>query len=98
MDVFEEKIKELSELSPKERKKETDKLAMDCICNKCPSYNQCAVDKEEWLFCFTGSSDGCIELEKGCLCPQCPFGKKYTIGTEFNFYCMRGSEIEQHNF
>ncbi len=98
MDEFKQKINELNELSDEEKKEQLDKLAMDCVCPLCPSYNDCAKEKEEWLFCVTGSSDGCIDREKGCSCPECPFAKKYQIGVKHNFYCTLDSEMEQRMF
>ncbi|MBN2251372.1 MAG: DUF2769 domain-containing protein [Candidatus Altiarchaeota archaeon] len=64
-----------------------------CICSKCPSYNECAKEGMEGLFCATGKSTSCINEEKGCLCGGCPV---YSMtGLSSGYYCTRGSEKEQ---
>jgi hypothetical protein len=95
VDDFETLMKELDELSSDERSKKIKKLEGDCVCPLCPSYNDCAKEKKENIFCITGKSQGCITMEMGCLCPTCPLAQKYKIGVMYNFYCHRGSESAQ---
>ncbi|BDZ69596.1 DUF2769 domain-containing protein [Methanobacterium petrolearium] len=95
MDKFEKLTEELSQLSDEEYVKKIKELGTDCVCPICPSYNDCAKDKQENVFCITGKSDGCITMEMGCLCPTCPLAQKYEIGVMYNFYCHRGTEIKQ---
>ena len=94
MDKFEELIKQLNELSEDARNERVKELEKDCVCPICPSYNQCAKDKDENIFCLKDKSN-CIDQQKGCMCPTCPFASEYKIGVFHNFYCMRGGELEQ---
>ncbi|MCE5215340.1 MAG: DUF2769 domain-containing protein [Methanobacterium sp.] len=94
MDQFEELINQLNDLSENDKEEEIKKLQKDCVCPICPTYDQCAKDKSEIIFCITGKSS-CIEQEKGCMCPTCPFASKYKIGVLHNFYCIRGRDLEQ---
>ena len=95
MDEFENLTEELSQLGDEDYVKNIKELGADCVCPICPSYNDCAKDKQENVFCITGMSDGCITMEMGCLCPTCPLAQKYEIGVKYNFYCHRGTETEQ---
>ncbi|OPX60759.1 MAG: hypothetical protein A4E25_00168 [Methanobacterium sp. PtaB.Bin024] len=95
MDKFEKLTEELSQLSDEEYAKKLKELGADCVCPICPSYTDCAKDKQENVFCITGKSGGCITMEMGCLCPTCPLAQKYEIGVMYNFYCQRGTETEQ---
>jgi hypothetical protein len=95
MDKFEEKMNELNELSDKEKNNTTEEMKNDCVCPICPTYNECAKEADEKLFCVLGKSEKCIQKERGCMCPTCPFGQKYGIGVKYNFYCVRNTEIEQ---
>lgn len=60
-------------------------LREDCICHKCPTYNNCTRESKELLYCLVGSSDCPIHKRK-CLCPiHCPIYKKYNFKN--SFYC-----------
>ena len=80
MDEFEKLMEVLDQLDGEERLKTLKKLEGDCVCPICPSYNDCAKEKDENIFCITGKSDGCINLELGCMCPTCPLAQRYKIG------------------
>ena len=61
-----------------------------CICQKCPSYNKCAREKEEKLFCAEGiGKSHCDFSMLGCLCADCPVYKEH--GLEYGYYCIHGS-------
>lgn len=64
-----------------------------CICEPCPTYNECMRAANELLFCVTGKSPDCTFEKKGCLCPSCPVTK--TLGLKKAYYCIRGAEEEQ---
>ena len=81
-------------MSDEDRTLKLKELEVDCVCPICPTYNQCAKDAGENIFCLKGKSS-CINKEKGCMCPTCPFAAKYKIGVIRNFFCMRGKEMEQ---
>lgn len=95
MDKFEEKINELEELSEEDKNNAIEKMKEDCVCPICPTYNECAKNAGEKLFCVLGKSENCIDKERGCMCPTCPFARKYGIGVKYNFYCTRDTELEQ---
>ena len=95
MDDFEALMNELDELSRDEKDEKLKTLESDCVCPICPTYNDCAKEKSENVFCITGKSKDCINMTLGCLCPTCPLAQKYEIGVMYNFYCNNGSETEQ---
>jgi hypothetical protein len=47
-----------------------------CICEPCPTYNECMRADEGLLFCVLGRSANCTFEKKGCVCPTCPVTKK----------------------
>lgn len=94
MDKFEELLGELDKLKAEERAYHIKNLEADCVCPICPSFNRCARETGENIFCISGKSH-CIETEKGCICPTCPFALKYRLGVMRNFYCRNGGELEQ---
>jgi len=67
------------------------------MCPICPSYNECAKEAEELLFCVVGRSEECIAKERGCMCPTCPVAQEYKIGVKYNFYCTRDLEMKQRS-
>jgi hypothetical protein len=93
MDKFEQKVMSFSKLSSKEQMQILKDDTGSCICPDCPTYNDCAKDSTEGLFCAHGSSFHCISLEKDCFCPSCPITEQY--GLTRNFFCIRGSEAAQ---
>ena len=64
-----------------------------CICDPCPSYNECMRADSQLLFCMTGKSPTCTFEKKGCLCPSCPVTRNH--GLTKAYYCIRGSQEEQ---
>jgi hypothetical protein len=97
MDKFEELIQEVMKMSETDRKDAIENYKGSCICHTCATYNQCASDKNEKLFCVTGKSKDCISEPKGCECPTCPLAKSLDVGVIFNTYCLKGSEMEQRD-
>ena len=95
MDKFEEKMNELNQMSDEDKTSTLNQMNEDCICPICPTYNECAKEADELLFCVTGTSEACINKEMGCMCPTCPFAQEYQIGVKYNFYCTRDTELEQ---
>jgi hypothetical protein len=64
-----------------------------CTCPSCPTYNKCAKNAKELLFCVTGKSFMCISDDKGCICPTCPVTE--VIGLKQTSFCIKGSEKAQ---
>lgn len=64
-----------------------------CICQSCPTYNKCAQEEGELVYCLIGASPSCITEEVGCICPACPLWEKMDFKNEY--YCTKGTEIDQ---
>ncbi len=60
-----------------------------CRCTDCPSYNICARDKGERVFCIISGS-GCISDLKGCICGDCEVAQR--MGMTTSRYCAEGTE------
>lgn len=92
MDSFEKKVQELSVATGDKKQSMLEKMKKDCICPDCPSYNKCAGDIQELLYCFLGKSPSCIKDELGCVCPDCPVAADAELVNLY--YCTQGSESE----
>ncbi|MFA6096520.1 MAG: DUF2769 domain-containing protein [Candidatus Paceibacterota bacterium] len=67
-----------------------------CLCANCPTYNDCAREKKEILFCSQANGKGtCAYKMQGCICPVCVVYKKN--GLDASFYCIYGSADEIEN-
>jgi hypothetical protein len=97
MDKFEQKIQEVMEMSESDRNNAIETFKASCICPTCATYNECAADTNEKLFCVTGKSVDCISELKGCECPVCPLAQSLDVGVINNTYCLNGSEMEQRD-
>jgi hypothetical protein len=93
MDKFEETTLSMTGMSLAEREEASKKLAAMCNCPSCPTYNRCAKNAQELLFCAKGKSFMCISEEKNCICPACPVASE--LGLKNKFFCTRGSETTQ---
>lgn len=69
-----------------------EKYRSMCSCPPCPTYQQCAKERDELAFCISQKSS-CITEMKVCLCPGCPVHKELNL--QFMYYCIRGDEAEQ---
>jgi len=93
VDKFEETILSMTGMSPADRAESDEKFKAMCTCPSCPTYNRCAKDAQELLFCSTGKSFMCISDEKSCICPACPVTTEF--GFSHRFFCRRGNEKAQ---
>ena len=93
MDKFEQVAQQMSQMDEQDRMKMTQAKKDLCICSGCPTYNKCAKNKNELLYCALGRSPTCITEELGCICPSCPVTEQ--MGLVKEFFCTRGSELEQ---
>ena len=66
-----------------------------CICDSCPTYNECMRADAGLLFCFTGKAASCSFEKKGCICPNCPVHRAF--GLTRSYFCIRGTEQEQQH-
>ena len=64
-----------------------------CICEPCPTYNECMRADESLLFCIIGKAENCTFEKKGCICPTCMVTK--ALGLKKAYYCIRGTEQDQ---
>lgn len=64
-----------------------------CICEPCPTYNECMRADESLLFCVAGRSADCTFEKKGCLCPACPVTQILALNGAY--YCIRGT-VQEH--
>lgn len=67
-----------------------------CFCLNCPSYNECAKEKTEKLYCSEEiGKSACDYKMNGCLCGGCPVYKNNNLKT--GYYCLRGSADKADN-
>jgi len=90
MDAYERLARALKEMSPADRERELSRMRAECICPDCPTYTECAGEREERLYCFLGKSPECITDELGCICPDCPVAAE--AGLVNLYFCTTGSE------
>ncbi|ACL18010.1 DUF2769 domain-containing protein [Methanosphaerula palustris] len=93
MDVFEETIQSLSGKSSVDKAAAIAEMHEKCPCPGCPTYNRCASEAKEKLFCINGRSFMCISDQKTCACPTCGLGQ--SVGLKNTSFCTRGSEMGQ---
>jgi len=93
MDKFEQMVQMWGKKTPEEQQTGMEMEKKKCICPGCPTYNQCAKNGKELLFCATGKSFMCISDDKGCICPTCPVTPEY--GMKYKDFCLKGSEMAQ---
>ena len=93
MDKLELFLQELSQITEEEQMKATEAKKGLCACPNCPTYNECAQEKGELLYCILEKSQPCITEELGCICPACPIWEKMDLSNEY--FCTKGTEREQ---
>lgn len=68
----------------------TEENLKKCLCPTCPSYNTCAKDKSEMLFCSPEVGKSSCPFEKmGCICGACPVHMENNLKSFY--YCMTAS-------
>jgi hypothetical protein len=93
MDIFEQWLNMSWEKSAKDRKNLMNEKRSACRCPACPSYNRCALEHHELLYCITGKSMLCISEDSGCTCRNCPVMTE--LGLMHHDFCMKGGEAAQ---
>jgi len=93
MDKFEQAMQQMAKMSQQETAKMIESNKKICICPGCPTYNKCAEQHKELLYCALSKSPSCITKEVACICPSCPMTEQ--IGLTHKFFCSRGTEREQ---
>ena len=92
-DTFTKVQKQLMAMPKDQVMKKFMELKGMCNCPKCGTYNSCAKNAQEGLFCGYGASFHCITEMKGCICQKCPVAKELGLGHAA--YCGMGSEKSQ---
>jgi hypothetical protein len=64
---------------------DTDSAIEMCICQACPSYDDC---QERKAFCVTEKSK-CIVEQNGCICAGCPVYSALKLSGQY--YCIKGT-------
>jgi hypothetical protein len=80
-------------MTPEEFEHTIGKQRARCICFTCHSYNRCAKDRGELLYCINGKSFICIAADMGCICRKCPVSP--LLGLRFSNFCLKGAEAAQ---
>jgi hypothetical protein len=93
MDIFEQWLNNSWEKSAKDRKNLMNEKRSACFCPACPSYNRCAREHHELLYCITGKSMLCISEDSGCTCRNCPVMTE--LGLIHHDFCLKGGEAAQ---
>lgn len=92
MSAYDRMRQEIDSKRGEDREAEIDGLRAECICPDCPTYNKCAEEAGDVLYCFLGKGKGCMADELGCNCPDCPVAAQAELGNIY--YCINGSETE----
>lgn len=75
-----------------ERQKIIAEYRERCICDRCPSYNECMNAEEIRLFCVTGKAEHCsFPDDRGCLCKACFVTE--SLGLKKTYCCIRGDGL-----
>lgn len=90
MDKFEQAMQQMAKMSKEEMNAWVESSKKVCICPGCPTYNDCARDAKELLYCALGKSMNCMVRGVTCICPDCPVTEQLDL--RYNFYCLRGTE------
>jgi Protein of unknown function (DUF2769) len=81
------------EIMTEDQKKSMEENRKKCICEPCPTYNECMRAENELLFCVNGKALKCTFDRKGCVCPTCPVHA--VLSLKKAYYCVKGTELEQ---
>ena len=61
-----------------------------CACPHCPSYNDCAKEKHELLYCAEAIGKSiCAYQMSGCVCGGCPVHQENKLKS--GYYCIHGA-------
>jgi len=93
MDRFEEFVSGSRVHGPGGFADEIERLAPECGCPECPTYNDCSEGAGERLYCLIGRSFGCMTENLGCACSRCRLHRE--LGLRHDEYCLRGPEAAQ---
>jgi hypothetical protein len=92
-DMYVKMQKQMMSMPRDQVMKKIGELMKMCTCPKCPTFNECAKNAMEGLFCSMGHSFHCITENKGCICSSCPVAKMQ--GLTHQSFCLMGNEKSQ---
>jgi len=92
-DIFEQWLDNSWQKKAHDRKEIMDAKRAACICPACPSYNRCADENKELIYCVTSKSQLCISEDRGCTCRKCLV--MLELGLIYHDFCVKGSEAAQ---
>ena len=93
MSIIENILQKGSNIKEEEHMMATKVSKSLCVCPNCPTYNECAKDNEELIYCVLGKSITCVTKESGCICPACKITEK--MGLTKDYFCVYGTEKKQ---
>ena len=93
MDVFEHWLDNAWLKNAHDRKEIMEAKRAACSCPACPSFNRCAGENKELIYCITGKSQLCISEDRGCTCRNCLVMQELRL--KYHDFCMKGSEAAQ---
>jgi hypothetical protein len=93
MDLFEQWFEQSWQMKLPAKKAIMEEKRAACACSTCPSYNRCAAQSKELVYCITGKSPLCISLDNGCSCRNCSVISD--LGLKYHDFCLKGSEAAQ---
>jgi hypothetical protein len=93
MDMFEQWLENSWMRNAHEKKAIMEEKRLVCTCPACPSYNRCAGESKELVYCISGKSPLCITKDLGCSCRKCPVTPM--LGLKYHDFCFKGSEAAQ---
>ena len=70
-----------------------EETMIKCICNACPTYNECMQSGKLGVFCSAGDEIRCFENEQGCNCQDCTVSSDFDFSTVY--HCKEGSADRQ---
>lgn len=93
MDKFEKLMEDMKSWSQADVAKWIESNSPACICPDCPTYTDCAGQRNEALFCVVGKSPSCISTPETCICRDCPITDSLDLLNKY-FY-IEGSEKDR---
>ncbi|MGB9979942.1 DUF2769 domain-containing protein [Methanobacterium sp.] len=70
-----------------------EETMIKCICNACPTYNECMQTGKLGVFCSVGDEVRCFENEQGCNCQDCTVSSDFDFSTVY--HCKDGPADRQ---
>ena len=58
-----------------------------CVCDGCPTYDDCMEEKKQKLFCASGKTE-CQLNKQGCICGECPISSEFQLNDWY--FCEKG--------